>query len=132
MTGRLSLLLDWLRAIDTVTGVRPVRAAIGRGIYDGAVYIDTRHANGQRYYLLGVLPPSYVRSTRTCYRVNGALDDWYVATYAPHPIAGTEAADYPHGAWFMLCRWQVPGGEAIDWGAARPYTRVDARIEEVR
>lgn len=120
----MTALKDWFISLgDHISDVRDVRVAIGRAIYDGVSYRDANFANEPRLYLLGDLPAAYKRSTHTAFVIAGA--DWYVACYMPAERITPEFAPFhPFGPHFMLCRWQVPSGEAIDAYEPRPYTRV--------
>lgn len=118
-------LTDWLAAIPTVSDIREITVTIKGTVYQGAAYRDANFANEPRYYMLGRLPAYYRRSARTAFVIDGA--DWYIACYITAERITPEYAPYhPCGEHFMLCRWQVPNGDAIDCYEPRHYRRVSA------
>lgn len=130
MSRRAAEVTVWLRSLMAGIEARPVRVAVsGEEPRDAAAYLDA--VSGQeRLYVLGETPRSYRGSSRTCYRIGDR--DWYVACYhTGNPPYGLTGDPPPFGAFFILCLWEVPGGEAIDVHEARPYRRIATMIEEV-
>lgn len=115
-------LIDYLSAMPHIRNVAPVVLYLDGRRYEGAAYDDD---GGAKWYFIGALPPSYRRSSRTAYVIGGA--DYYIACYMPAARITPQYAPYhPFGETFMLCRWNVPDGGAIDKYEVRPYNRVYA------
>lgn len=128
--GGFNVLANWLAAMPHITCVRDIVVTIKGKRYAGAAYHDAHDAgNKMRLYLLGELPACYRRSARTAFVIDGA--DWYVACYMQSEETMRDprySSHHPHGKHFILCRWAVPDGSAIDRYEPRPYNRVAATI----
>lgn len=126
----MSKLTNYLQDIESVTECAEITLFLDGRRYNGAAYRDSNFNNEQRLYIIGDLPRSYLRSRRTAYVIDRA--DWYIACYMESARLATlkpEQMQYhPVGANFMLCRWDVPSGEAIDKYELRPYRRVPALV----
>lgn len=119
---------QWLESLPGVSSVAPITLVIGREVFSGARYVNTRHYDagmavvqrgehkaGDAYtqefiYLLGALPKAYQRTTRVAFTMPGDARDWYVACYhdgrdAPHKP--------PFTPNFMLAPWT--SAEPIDY-----------------
>lgn len=119
----------YLETLPNVSRVRIVTVSIKGTSYEGCSYVDSNFGEQPRLYLLGFLPACYKRSTRTAFVIDGA--DWYVACYmqSAETLNNPQYAPYhPLGFHFMLCRWAVPDGGAIDRYEMRPYNRVPALV----
>lgn len=122
----MSKLTEWLAAFDHTSDVSEISVTIKGTTYVGARYTQN---DSVRLYLLGALPACYRRSTRTAFVIDG--EDWYIACYMEGgKIAADNAQYHPHGEHFMLCKWSVPSGDAIDRYEPTPYTRVPTTIRE--
>ena len=119
--------------------VREVTVRIGRTTYQGAFYKQDRKVSpgcraydeGQRDYtiegleVIGELPASWVRSSRTVYRMAGDDRDWYVAGYYNRDEPNEW---HPFGKMFALQPWSVPGGTRIDLWSPAPYRRMKMEV----
>jgi hypothetical protein len=118
-------LVEWLSQFPAVSDVREISVSIKGTTYNGASYRDSNFGDKPRLYLLGALPACYRRSSRTAFVIGG--NDWYVACYMEARRIEENpsfAPFHPCGEHFMLCRWEVPDGSAIDRFELRPYNRV--------
>lgn len=121
-------IVKWLNSLQQVSDVQPITVTIKGTRYIGASYRDDIFGGKLRLYLLGRLPACYRRSTRTVFVIDNA--DWYIASYMRADRLNAENKRYhPFGEMFMLCRWQVSDGSAIDRWELRPYNRVAARVD---
>lgn len=142
-------LTEWLVERCGCREVRKVTVKIGRVTYQGAYYEQTLNhdvpsidpGSVKTYtrvamYLLGELPASYVRSSKTMYffdkeecpQLRGIGYEWYVASWASKEIATSEEYGryhYGRGPHLLLMPWSVPG-----WDAEEPYKRVEAKLLE--
>jgi hypothetical protein len=116
----------WLEQHDCKE-VFPIRVTIKGTSYEGVEYFQN---NQYRIYLLGDLPSCYKRSRRTCFRLGSRDGDYYIACYANKNVTGDLRYQryHPCGPNFMLSRWDVPDGSAIDAHEQRPFTRVQCRL----
>lgn len=118
-------LIAYLNTLPHIHNVGPISVVIKGTEYKGAIYDDKDNRNIM--YLLGERPASYVRSSRTCFVING--EDWYITCYMEQKrITAQYAVYHPCGASFQLRRWSVPDGGAIDRYEMRPYTRVPTKV----
>ena len=123
----MTQLTTWLSQFPTVSEIREINVTIKGTTYNGVSYRDSNFGNEPRLYLLGALPACYRRSSRTAFVIDGV--DWYVACYmTAERITLQFAPFHPCGEHFMLCRWGVPDGSAIDRYELRPYNRVAATL----
>lgn len=138
----------WLGSLPQVTETQAARVTIGRETFNGAHYVESLVApetarnpgpyKSEALYLVGPLPASYRKRSRTVYRFEGDAREWYVAGYADaRAMAPQFAKFHPFGVAFYLRPWDVPGGESIDageWYAGKPvtYTRVNAKRETAK
>lgn len=137
-TAQSLAVAQWLRDMTTVTNAKPCSVTIGRTCYSGAHYWQLREHDGKQftqeaYYLLGALPASYKRSTRTCYRFTKyGTRDWYVVCHMPAERITAEYALYhPHGASFTLMPYDgTPAAPTIDHLEPHVYTRITAHVQE--
>lgn len=104
---------------------------------NGTAYVAAKYEQDgkpTRIYAIGERPKCYVKRRATCFRFDDAAD-WYVAAYMPRENINTRNCDFhPLGANFLLSRWDLPSGVAIDahnyWrGEHKPYTRVRAEFK---
>ncbi len=116
----------WLRRYRYASEVSGVDVTIGKQTYHGARY---RRGNGElQLYLVGKLPPSYRRSSRTVYRFSGHNRDWFVCGYCEGgtPLDKYQEKHHPFGNSFTLCQWMA--NEPIDYYDYKPYRRMTATI----
>jgi hypothetical protein len=119
---------NYLRSIkggDAPKKVVPVVLTIGRQTWQGARYVQSDQL---RLYMIGVLPAAKVRRRKTVFRFKGNPFDWYVIAYKSLPIEPQYAEYHPFGANFIIGKWSVPDGSAIDKYDTHPYTRVKAEL----
>src|SRR5262245_15952908 len=131
----LQAVLTHLAEVDC-TDLVPFTLQIGSQRYGAIAYRQEcevsegcrAYQEGQRVYtraalyVLGALPPSYVRSSRTVYQFDDSGVDWYIGSY----YTGAPNAWHPAGAMFLMAPWQVPDGGPIDRWQPRPYRRLPA------
>lgn len=103
---------EWLDTLPA-TFASPHVVRIGRSVYPGAFYLQTRkvlsgcaaYARGERsyvqrgLYLLGNLPASYRRSSMTAYQVEPAGTRYFVAGWYDHDDPNEW---HPFGRMFQL------------------------------
>ena len=115
-TERAAIAADlcaWL-AEQPHTSAVPVRVSIGRATYVGAYFAQIRfndpgtraYSEGRRhyvhagYYLLGLLPPSYVHRNADAYVTGTRGATFYVSSY--YGQNGERNDAHPFGCMFML------------------------------
>lgn len=136
-------LCEWLKSLDCFD-VSPVRVTIGKSTYEGAEYRQKRLHKGKPYsdsedwipietyevhalYLLGELPASYRRSSKTCYVRNGDGRDWFVAGY--YDKADVNPLQ-PFGRHFLLQPWTADLPIDQEEGKPRERMRIDVQSLE--
>lgn len=132
----MNAMVDWLTGIaknevpgpHSLTDILPLRVKIGKSTYTGASYLQ----NGREHVaLMGPLPASYVRSTRTAYRFPGDDHDWYVSHWheGVRVFRFDRWIDPPScGEYFGLAQWDLPS--SIDEVFVRKYKRIDVKVIE--
>ena len=104
-----------------------IRVKIKGRVYDGMKYTDPRFNNAERIYLLGDLPPCYLRRRKTAFTFPRDPRDWYICAFMPPERFGTLEDQFkpfhPFGPHFLLTALR------IDHYEENKYTRVP--IEEV-
>jgi hypothetical protein len=133
-------LAAWLRTLPTVIDAKPVLVKIERSTYAAARYrikvtapAGSRAATEgwaasleDRFYCLGSRPSSHLLWTgKVCYLLAGDPCEWFLGAWADETVTGSPrfATYHPHGPWFGLHRWTLPG--AIDAGITG-YQRLPA------
>lgn len=93
-------LKDWLESCGAAD-VAPLTVAINGVRYEAARY----RQNGEKIYLIGEIPPSYLRR-RSLYLFPGDARDWYVASYTTEAsLEEPFARCHPFGHTFILAPW---------------------------
>lgn len=126
---------EWLRTLPNVdpSSVQAARVQIGKTLYDGALYTPANDREAPpRFYLVGALPKSYQRSTKTAYRfILGFINetrDWYVSGYFQGPVVPGSEHYHPFGPYFQVSPWTEIYGEKIDQHEAKPYKRINVGV----
>jgi hypothetical protein len=134
-------LKEWLA--DYCYGLREARITIGRTTYDAVFYrqmVDPKGMTNTRgdviepyeveaVMLVGELPASYKRTSKTVFRFPGDERDWYVASWTTVETASDPKFaefHYDKKATFQLRPWGVDS--PIDVPYERPYDRVEAKV----
>lgn len=128
---------DYLNGLPDTDAV-PVVVKIGRTEHVGAVYTQKRatlpgcraYEEGERHYfqhaiyLLGKLPPAYVRSRRVAFRFDDGRRRWYVAGWYPFEQDGRKNEYHPFGAMFQL----MPDHHDVTSDEKGPYPERTMRL----
>jgi hypothetical protein len=104
---------------NTPTGSRGMREGTGSYVREAI-------------YLLGPLPPAFVRSRRTVFTIEGEPDEWYVISWVRADVAtDPKFADmhFEGNEAFQIGPWRFEG-EKIDERERTPYQRVKATLRE--
>jgi len=107
-------LIDWLRAKDNISDIRPVTVTIGAQTWQGAEYTRTMEYSAD---MMAV--------------IDGRADglDWYVAAYyQKDPVEVQFAQFQPFGPNFLLAPWDVPDTK-IDTYEPKPYIREELKLK---
>jgi hypothetical protein len=134
-------LAQWLANLPNVSEVKPCVVTIAGASYSAAHYRQNisispgcpAYERGERwhereaFYIVGMLPKAYCRSTKVAFTMPGDARDWYIGCYAgllyQHHQRAQETNEYhPFGNSFILFPWDA--NEAIDHYEMKPYRRV--------
>jgi hypothetical protein len=139
---------DYLRTLDGVYDVHPVKVTIDLVDYEACRYRRVGHAPAgsrawlearavgtddlyteEAIYVVGPLPACYLRSKRIAFTLSGDHREWYLASYMLAASITEQNAQYhPFGTMFMLMPWEVPDGGQIDRWAHHPYRRIPLAV----